>query len=219
MLKSIKHFAKLCVLRGNPADVDGRTHTLVILFLILLVLDPIIVLTAVWATTSTFSVTYQNMVDEVILRVLSKICVQLFVALSVYAILQFRNVPQKFRQTFSSYLGVSIIISLVSSVLIVATVLWSSFGELNEFFDPRKGFVLATGLVFFAFVLVEIVANVWKILAFGHILFKSMEVEFWQGVIVAIVLIFAHDGLLESFLEIFGIVVSAISYVSGVGFS
>ena len=137
MFKSIKHFAKLCVLRGNPADVDGRTHTLVILFLILLVLDPIIVLTALGGTASNSFTSVQSIGDDIILRVLSKICTHLLVALFIYATFHVRNVRQNFRQTYSSYLGVSIIITLVSSVVIVATVFLSAIGDLDAFLLSR----------------------------------------------------------------------------------
>lgn len=218
MFKSIKHFAKLCVLRGNPADVDGRTHTLVILFLILLVLDPIIVLTALGGTASNSFTSVQSIGDDIILRVLSKICTHLLVALFIYATFHVRNVRQNFRQTYSSYLGVSIIITLVSSVVIVATVFLSAIGDLDAFYDRRLGFVLATGLVFFVVALVYLVSTVWKIFTFGYILVKSMEIKFWQGGIVAIMFIYAPEGLLVSLPELFGFVRTAIGYVSGVGF-
>lgn len=218
MLTSIKHFAKFCVLRGNPAEVDGRTPTLVYLFLILLVLDPGIVLAAVWTSSVSSTPAAHDIVEEALLRVPGNIGTHLFVALCIYVILHVRNAPQNFRQTFSSYLGVSIIITLVSVVLIIATVLISSGGELSTFFDYRLGFVLTIGIVSFIVALVYLVASAWKILAFAHVLFKSMDLEYWKSGIIAIMLIYASDRLFEIIPDIFRFVFDAIRYVSGAGF-
>lgn len=219
MLKSIKHFAKLCVLKGNPADVDGRTPTLVYLFLILLVLDPGIVLATIWMSPVSSTPAAHDIIDEAVLRIPAIICTHLFVALCIYVVLHVRNVSQNFRQTFSSYLGVNVIITLVSVVLIVAVVLLCYQGDLSTFFDYRTGFLLKTGFVAIVVALVFLVSSVWKILAFGYILFKSMELKFWQGGIFAILLIYAPEGLFHIFPDLFRFVSEAIRYFSAEGFS
>ena len=207
MFKSIKHFAKLCVFRGNPADVDGRTLTLVILFLILVVLNSGFGLVKVGMSGIESSPGVHTIFDEIV-RVIGTICSQLFVALFIYVILQVRSVPQNFRQIFSSYLGVSIIITLTSLVLIVATALMN---PLNARFDGLEGLFFITGSVFLVASLVYLISTVWKILVFGYILCKSMEVKFWQGGVVAIMLMFAPDAL-EIFPDMFRYIVAAIGY-------
>ena len=216
MLRSIKHFAKLCVFRGNPADVDGRTLTLVVLFFILVVLYSGLGLATGWMSSTESYTSGQNIFDEVV-RVFGTICKQLVVALFIYVILQVRSAPQNFRQTFSSYLGVSIIIALLSLVLIVATVLMSSPRLLSALFNVPVRHLPVTGSILTVVSLVYLVSTVWKILAFGYILYKSMEVKFWQGGVVAIMLIYAPEAL-EIFLEMFRYVVGSIWYAFTVGF-
>ena len=158
----------------------------------------------------------QTIFDGVV-GVLDTICKQLLVVLFVYVILQVRSVPQNFRQTFSSYLGVSIIIALLSLVLFVATVLNVSHDELSALFHPRGGLLLKTGATFIVVSLVYLVSTVWKILAIGYILCKSMEVKFWQGGVIAIMLIYAPKAL-DIFLELLRYVMGSIGYAFTVGF-
>lgn len=209
MLQSIKHFAKLCVFRGNPTEVDGRTPTLVYLFLILLALDPGIFLVSSWLTSIKSSPSYHVVVDyqvivDAVVRVLSNICAQLFVALCIFVILHIRKVPHNFRQTFSSYLGVHIIITLVPLVAFVATTLISSQPELSEIYDSydwRDHYLRFVGPLFIVVLFVFFLSAIWKVLALGYILFKTMEVKFWQAGVVAVMLIYAAEGI--EFLPIF----------------
>ena len=201
MLKLFKHFAKLCFFSGDPADVDGRTSTLVVLFLILLVLDPLLPLIAVGISPIESFSNVRTVIDEVV-GVLGTIFARLFVALCVYVILHVRRVPEKFRQTFSSYLGVSILIALFLFVLFHAIPLIASIQPLSEFLDGNVGnFRLFTGTLIVVLSFITFITIVWKILAFGFILYKSMEVKFWHAGIVAIMLIYAADGI--EFLPIF----------------
>lgn len=204
MLKSIKHFAKLCVFRGNPADVEGNTLTLVILFFILLALDPGIFLVSSWMTSIKSSPTYHVVVDhqvivDAVVQVLSQICVQLFVALCIYVILYVRKVPQYFRQTFSAYLGVNIIIALLPLVVFIASMLVSSHQELNEIYDWRESYLRFVGPLLIVVLFVFVVSAIWKVLALAYILFKIMEVKFWQAGVVAIMLIYATEGIVRFF--------------------
>ena len=192
MLKSFKHFAKLCFFSGDPADVDGRTSTLVVLFLILSILIPGLPLLVDWIPHASFS----GLVFLVVGPVLGTTIEQLFVALCIYVILHIRRVPQNFRQTVSSYLGVSIIIALFSLVLFGATdMIVSLFHELRAFFDRSAGYSYSNESMFTFYSLVFHVTTAWKILAFGYVLYKSMEVKFWQAGVVAIMVIYAPQVL------------------------
>lgn len=211
MLKSLITYVKFCVFRGNPADVDGRTPTLVILFLVLLVFGSALVWATVWLSTIEPPLKAHTIFDEVF-RVASKFCALLLVALCLYVVLYVRRVPDNFRQTFSSYLGVSIIITYVSLGVIFATVLMSSYQELREVFSWQIGYLPLTGPTIVVVSAVNLMSTVWQILAFGYILGKSMEVKFWLGCVVAIMLIYAPE-VLEVFPVLFRYVESAIEHI------
>ena len=216
MLKSTKNIAKLCVSRGDPVEVDGRTPTLVILFLTFVVLESATFWTMGWLSWVDSSPSIQTIVDEVF-RVLGKICAQLFVALCIYAILHVRNVPQNFRHTFASYLGVSIVIALVSVVVVVATVLISSFNEYGGRFDGYRGEIFVTGTVYVAVSVMYFVSVVWKVLAFRYILYKTMEIKFWQGAVLAIMLICAPQAV-EIVSDMFKYLLQSIAYALNFGY-
>lgn len=195
MLKSIKHFAKLCVFRGDPADVDGRTPTLVILVFILWALTSGLPLISVWMLSIESLSSVQTTFGRVV-QMLGTICSQLFVALCIYVILQIRNVPQKFRQTFSSYLGVSIIIALFSLVIVETTeIILSVFQELSDNFDWGASQLSSMGSMYIVVSCIFYVATGWKIIAFGYILYKSIEVKFWHAGVVSIMVIYAPEIL------------------------
>ena len=192
------HSAKLCVFRGNPADVDGITLTLVIRFLVFLVLQSGLVLTTVWMATYHMSF-YVHTVGDEIAQVLYVIPAQLIVALCLYVVLHIRRMPQNFRYTLSSYLGVCIVITFASLVLVLASVLISSHDDLSVLFDRKQNYLLVTGMMRIVVSTVYLVSAIWKILVFGYILYKSLEIKFWQGGILAIMLIYSPQILVSLF--------------------
>ncbi|MCY3540456.1 MAG: hypothetical protein OXH31_00895 [Gammaproteobacteria bacterium] len=216
MLKSIKNIVKLCFFKGDPADVDGSTPTLVTLFLIQVVLGSALVWATFWLTAIDSSPRTQTFYDEVV-RVLGSICALLFVALCVHVVAHVRRVPQNSRQIFAAYLGVSIIITLVCLAFIVASVLMSAFFDPFLFSDLREGQIFITGTVFVVVSSVYLLSTFWKILVLGFILYKSLEIKFWHGGIVAIMLIYAPEVLLD-FPRLIGYVVYAIAHVFDFGF-
>ena len=216
MLKSIKNIAKLSVSRGNPADVDGRTPTLVFFFLTLVLLESATYWVMGWLSAIDSSPSFETIVNEVF-RVLGKICGQLFVALCIYAVLHVRNVPQNFRQTFASYLGVSIVIALVSVVVVVAAMLISSHNELDELFNRRGAPFLLIGTVYVVISVIYFVSVVWKVLAIRYVLYKTMEIKFWQGAVLAIMLICAPQAV-EIFSDMFKYMLQSIGYAVSAGF-
>ncbi len=215
MFKSIKQFAKLCVCRGNPADINDRTSTLVILFLTLSVLECATNFGMGWLSWINSSPGVQTIVADVF-RVLGKICGHLFVALCLYVVLHFRSLPQNFRHAYSSYLGVCIIIALVSLMVIGATVLMSSPQDLAASFRRQNGYLIIGGTMFLVVSMVYLVSTVWKVLAFGCILYKSMKIKFWQAGIVAIMLVQAPE-IFDAFAELIGFLVHAIEFSSQFG--
>ena len=212
MFKSIKHFAKLCVFSGNPADADGRTVTLVVLFLILLVLDSGLLLVAIWLS-STGSITSAQTISDAVVQVLTNMCVLLLIALGIYVVLHVRRVPQNFRHTFSSYLGVNIIIVLLWLLVMVATMFMSSHQGLSESYDWQESFGRFVGPLLIVVPFVLFLFTIWKILAIGYILYKSMEIKFWQAGVIAIMLIYAPRAL-EIFPKFFRFVGEVIGYLS-----
>ena len=71
----------------------------------------------------------------------------------------------------------------------------SLFHELRAFFDRSAGYSYSNESTFIFYSLVSHVTTAWKILAFGHILYKSMEVKFWQAGVVAIMVLCAPEVL------------------------
>ncbi len=186
----MKHSVKLCVFRGNPVDVEGFTFTLLIRFLIFLVLQSGFVLTTAWMAPYHSSFSVQTVENEVF-RVLGIVPAQLCIALCLYVVLIIKKLPQNFRHIFSCYLDVNIIITLVSLVLVIASVLISSHHDLSVLVDREDNYLLLTGMMLIVVSMVYLMSAVWKILVFGYILCKSMEIKFWQGGIVAIMLLYS----------------------------
>ena len=211
MHKSFITYVKLCVFRGNPADVDGRTPTLITLFIVLLVFGSALVWATVWLSAIEPPLKAHSIFDEVV-RVLIKLCALLFVALCTYVVLYVRRVPENFRQTFSSYLGVSIIITYASLGVIFATVLMSSYQELREVFIWPFGYMPLTASTIIVVSSMHLVSTVWQILTFGYILSRSMEVKFWQGSVIAIMLIYAPE-VIEVFPALVTYVESVIAHI------
>ena len=101
-------------------------------------------------------------------------------------------------------------------MVIVSTVLISSHQDLGAFFDRQNGYLIMHGPVFLVVSIVYAASTVWKILAFGCILNKSMQVMFWHGGIVAIMLIQAPE-VFEALAELLGWVGHAIRVGSEFG--
>ena len=67
--------------------------------------------------------------------------------------------------------------------------------ELRSYFDGRAGYSRSGGFMSIVYSLVFHITTVWKILAIGYILYKSMKVKFWQAGVVAIMVIYAPEVL------------------------
>ncbi|MYD46396.1 MAG: hypothetical protein F4W92_08600 [Gammaproteobacteria bacterium] len=213
MFSSFNHFAKLCVFRGNPADINGSTPTLVFLFLILVVLFSSLAWVLVSLLASDSSSGAQTSRD-VVVQVLDTICTQLFIALCIYVVLHVRRVPQNFQQTFSSYLGVSVMITLVSLALIVGVVLIGSRQELGELFAAQESSLLTNRATLLFVSLTYMVSLVWTILALAYILNKSMDVKFWHCGVLAVMMMYTPEAL-EIFPNLLKFAVYAIGSVFG----
>ena len=154
--------------------------------------------------------------DEVF-RVLGTICGQLFVALCVYVVLHVRSIPQSFRSAYSSYLGVSIIIALVSIALILASVLLSAVFDPFTRFGLQEGYLTLTGTMLIVSSSVFVVSTAWKILAFGYVLYKTMGLKFWHCAVMAIMLTFAPEAL-KMCAELLRYVGFAVGYIFDFGY-
>ena len=84
---------------------------------------------------------------------------EILIAISIYLLLLVRNFTARFRKTLSSYLGVNLVISLA---------LTAGFAVLGSS------------------TLLSLLISCWHIAAFGYVLHVALEVKYWQGLLIAL---------------------------------
>lgn len=152
-ISTVRHYWLLSTFRRSPADSNGSTVNILVLYAVLFLFGTG---TTFWLfTTGFFTIFAAGFVIS-----------HTLIMIGILIVLQNRRQQSRFRKTLSSYLGVSVVIT-VSSIAITALT-----GE-NLFIE----FVLAC----------------WHIAILGYIFHKSIEVKFWVGLLTALILTLVVD--------------------------
>ncbi|MCY3626575.1 MAG: hypothetical protein OXG88_02930 [Gammaproteobacteria bacterium] len=152
-LSATRHYWLLSTFRGSPANSNGSTETILVLYTILFVLG---IGATYWLLTSGFLVVFAG----------GFVITQTLIMIGILSVLRIRYQQSRFRKTLSSYLGASVVIT-ISSIAVTAVT-----GGNN---------------------LIESLIYCWNVAVLGYIFHKSIEVKFWFGLLIALVLYFVVE--------------------------